>query len=531
MSTIYGFYGGGHNSSTTLIVDGKIVHCVEEERMNRIKAGNYNEDDFPFLSSNEIAKRTGVSFREADYRVFARPTMLLTSREHVGFDFDEVSHHSAHNYSSYFTSGMEGKVISVSYDGGGDSSFMKVFLCEDGKMTLAKRLDASKFGSVSLIWAFMTTWMMGRSDSCWHNWRMCKDEGKLMGMAPDGDLDDTWQRIFESILQYNDLEFYPSGTDQKTKFVMESLWDAGYFETQEQREIASYNLQHFTEKIMLEFFEDLHKLYPEHTKIVLSGGLFANVKLNQKINELPWVEEIYICPAMGDDGLSLGAAIMKAVEVGDITKPFKLNSATFGFEYSDDEVREVSKSYNFNSEPYDVDVIAEDINQGKVIGWFQGKMEYGPRALGSRSILVRPTDKLTHKLLNERLSRHDTMPFAPMVMDEHFDDIFTISKSKYAAQFMTICYTTKDSWIPRIPAVIQKSDKTARPQVVGKENLPKVWELMESYRKKSGIPLLLNTSFNIHNEPIIENPVHAFNHLQNKIVDKLVIGNYVYTNK
>jgi carbamoyltransferase len=282
---------------------------------------------------------------------------------------------------------------------------------------------------------------------------------------------------------------------------------------------------------MLEFFEDLHKLYPEYRKIVLSGGLFANVKLNQKINELPWVEEIYICPAMGDDGLSLGAAIIKAVEVGDITKPFKLNSAAFGFEYSDDEIREVSKSYNFNSEPYDVDVIAEDINQGRVIGWFQGKMEYGPRALGSRSILVRPTDKLTHKLLNERLSRHDTMPFAPMVMDEHFDDIFTMSKSKYAAQFMTICYTTKDSWIPKIPAVIQKSDKTARPQVVGKENLPKVWELMESYRKKSGIPVLLNTSFNIHNEPIIENPVHAFNHLQNKIVDKLVIGNYVYTNK
>ena len=130
---------------------------------------------------------------------------------------------------------------------------------------------------------------------------------------------------------------------------MESLWDAGYFETQEQREIASYNLQHFTEKIMLEFFDDLHKLYPEHTKIVLSGGLFANVKLNQKINELPWVEEIYICPAMGDDGLSLGAAIMNAVEVGDIAKPFKLNSAAFGFEYSDDEVRQVSKSYDLGT--------------------------------------------------------------------------------------------------------------------------------------------------------------------------------------
>ena len=531
MSIIYGFYGGGHNSSASLIVDGKIVYCVEEERMNRIKAGHYDKDDFPILSSEEIIKRSGINFSQAHHKMFAIPIHLNKTQSLVGYDYETVSHHSAHNYSAYFTSGMEGKVLSVSYDGGGDSSLMKIFLCEDGKMNLVKKLDANKGGSISLVWAFMTTWMMGRFDDCWHKWRMCKDEGKLMGMAPDGMYSENWQRIFESILQYKNLNFYPSGSDQKTKFVMESLYDAGYFDTPKKREIASFNLQFFTEKIMLEFFEDLHNLYPEYTKIVLSGGLFANVKLNQKINELPWVEEIYICPAMGDDGLSLGSAIMKAVEVGDITKPFKLDSAALGFEYSDDEIFEISKSYNFDSKPYDVEEISEDIHQGKIIGWFQGRMEYGPRALGSRSILVRPTDKSTHKLLNERLNRHDTMPFAPMVMNEHFEDIFTFSKSKYAAQFMTICYTTKEEWIPKIPAVIQKSDKTARPQVVVKDNLPKVWELMESYRQKSGIPVLLNTSFNVHNEPIIENPAHAFDHLQNKIVDKLVIGNYVYTNK
>jgi len=531
MSVIYGFYGGGHNSSTTLLIDGKIVHCVEEERMNRIKAGNYNFNDIPKLSSSEISKRTGIGLSDADHRIFALPTPDSWSRELVGYDYEKVSHHTAHNYSAYFTSGMEGKVISISYDGGGDSSFMKIYLCEDGKMDLVKKLDASNGGSLSLIWAFMTTWMMGRQEDCWNRWRMCRDEGKLMGMAPEGLFSEDWQRILDSILKYKNLNFYPSGTDQKTKFVMESLYEAGFFDSQRKREIASFNLQYFTEKIMLEFFEDLHKLYPEYRKLVLSGGLFANVKLNQKINELPWVEEIYICPAMGDDGLSLGSALIKAVELGEVTKPFKLQSAALGFEYSDEEVKSISKGYNFNSEPYDVDVIAEDIHQGKIIGWFQGKMEYGPRALGSRSILVRPTDKSTHSLLNERLGRHDTMPFAPMVMDEYFDEIFTSSKSKYAAQFMTICYSTKDEWIPRIPAVIQKSDKTARPQLVVKDNLPKVWDLMEKYRMKSGIPALLNTSFNIHNEPIIENPLQAFNHLKNKIVDKLVIGNYVYTNR
>jgi carbamoyltransferase len=123
------------------------------------------------------------------------------------------------------------------------------------------------------------------------------------------------------------------------------------------------------------------------------------------------------------------------------------------------------------------------------------------------------------------------MPFAPMVLDEHFDELFTCSKSKYAAEFMTVCYTTKEEWIDKIPAVIQKTDKTARPQVITKKNNNRFWNLMKNYYELSGIPAVLNTSFNIHNEPIIENPTHAFEHLKNKVVDKLVIGNYVYENR
>jgi carbamoyltransferase len=155
-------------------------------------------------------------------------------------------------------------------------------------------------------------------------------------------------------------------------------------------------------------------------------------------------------------------------------------------------------------------------------------MEFGPRALGARSILTKATDPETHSELNQRLFRNDVMPFAPMVLSERFDEIFTCSKSKYAAEFMTICYTTKEEWIEKIPAVIQKTDKTARPQIITSKNNNRVWDLMNRYEKISGIPVILNTSFNIHNEPIIENPEHAFTHLKNKIIDKLVIGNYVY---
>jgi carbamoyltransferase len=174
--------------------------------------------------------------------------------------------------------------------------------------------------------------------------------------------------------------------------------------------------------------------------------------------------------------------------------------------------------------------IAKDLSDGKIIGWFRDGFEYGPRSLGARSILVRPTDIGAHQLLNQRLKRHEIMPFAPIVMDEYFNEVFTCTKSKYAAEFMTICYSTKDNWIDKIPAVIQKSDKTARPQNVKKEKLPEFWEILNEYYQISGIPLLLNTSFNSHNEPIIDNPKQAFDKLNEGIIDKLVIEDYVYTN-
>ena len=250
--------------------------------------------------------------------------------------------------------------------------------------------------------------------------------------------------------------------------------------------------------------------------------------MNQKINELDWVDEMYVYPAMGDEGLSLGACIYKSVELGELSKPFKLDNVFFGVSYNDEEILEISKNFNFKKQEYNPKEIAKEINDGAIIGWFQEGSEFGPRALGARSILVRPTEIGTHKVLNQRLNRYDTMPFAPIVMDEHFDSIFTSSKSKYTSEFMTLCYNTKEEWIEKIPAVIQKSDKTARPQTVVKNKLPKFWEILNEYYQISGIPVLLNTSFNPHNTPIIENPTQAFNMLENKVIDKLIINNYVF---
>ena len=530
MSKIYGFYAGGHHASGSLIIDGEIISCVEEERITRVKSGDAYESN-PNLSRLEIEKNTGVLVSDSDHVIFAEPCPTEFARNFIQKKFDKVPHHHSHCYAAYFTSGMEGKVMTISSDGGGESSVGKVFLCEDGKIDMVSKNLFSLSASISALWAHSCEGIMGYRPNGIPIWRMMKDEGKIMGMAPDGKFDPKIYKMLKTILDYHDLRFYPAFTHERARGLFDSMRDWGYFDTQEKKQNYSFTLQKFTEDLFLQYLDDLHKRFPEYRKLCFAGGLFANVKLNQKINQLDWVEEIYILPCMGDEGLSLGAAIYKAVELGEWKKPKKFKNLFYGTRYTDHEIQLISENYSLDRNLYNPKELAKDLNDGMIIGWFQDGFEFGPRALGARSILVRPTDKETHAELNRRLNRNDIMPFAPAVLSEFFDDIFLPTKSKYTAEFMTLCYDTKEEWIPKITAVIQKSDKTARPQVVNRDSNPKFWEILNEYHTVSGIPLLLNTSFNIHNEPIINHPRFAFRSLVDNVVDKLVLGNYVYTNK
>ena len=528
MSKIYGMFTGSHSPCIAYIEDGEIIFSIEEERLTRIKSGD-NYDIQAELSLNRAELETSVRFSEADYRMVAEPVPDEFLRKiSKGQKYERVSHHTAHAYGAYYTSGFEGKTLTISYDGGGQSTVMKIFLCEDGKMTLVRTMPFASFGSLSHLWGFSTSSIKGYDEFNEGVWKMCKDEGKLMGMAPDGFYDEKIYRILNSLVNYENLRFYPSGTASKTQFICDMMFEEGFFNTQSNREIFSYNLQKLTNDLMLRFLNDLHQLYPDYKKLCFSGGLFANVKMNQHINELDWVDEVYILPPMGDEGLALGAAIYKAVELGEWSKPKQLKTVFFGSKYNKSQIDEITKHYPFKSRQYNPKEIAQKISDGKIIGWFKNGSELGPRALGARSILVRPTEISTHKILNQRLNRYDTMPFAPIVLAEHFDNLFTCTKSKYTAEFMTMCYSTKENWIDKIPAVIQKSDKTARPQIVVKEKQPLLWEVLNEFYLITGIPVLLNTSFNSHNEPIIEHPRQALETLQRKIIDELILEDYVY---
>ena len=236
MSSIYGFFGGSHSPATSLVIDGEIVCCIEEERITRIKAGD-NFDAVAELSSKVVESYTDLKIIDADHRVFVEPVTDKFANQITNNNYERVSHHDAHCYGSYFTSGMEGKVLTISYDGGGDMSVMKVYMCEDGKMNLLYSYDMCDTGSLAHLWAFSTNGIMGHTSDFEGVWKMCKDEGKLMGMAPNGHYDEKIYKFLNSCIDYKNLKFFPSNTARKTQVVIDSMYQKGFFNTKTKREI------------------------------------------------------------------------------------------------------------------------------------------------------------------------------------------------------------------------------------------------------------------------------------------------------
>ena len=232
---------------------------------------------------------------------------------------------------------------------------------------------------------------------------------------------------------------------------------------------------------------------------------------------------------MGDEGIPLGSALSVHKLLNPGFKPFKLNDVFLGTSYEESDF-EVDES-KFNVRPYSSSQLSYDLKDGKIVGWFQGRYEHGPRALCNRSIIADPSVPGTYKRINDKLQRNDRMPFAPVVIDKYADNVFDIKKSRYTAEFMTMLYDTHPEWHDKIPAVVHPVDKTARIQIVTPKSNAKFYHLITNFYNITGIPVLLNTSFNTHGEPIVCHPKEAFVHLDNEIVDILVINDKVYTKK
>jgi carbamoyltransferase len=263
-------------------------------------------------------------------------------------------------------------------------------------------------------------------------------------------------------------------------------------------------------------------------QVTLAGGVFANVKLNQRIAEIDGVEDVFVHPCMGDGGLSLGAALWGSrqpiAEQVEVLHP-KLDDVFLGPEYTTDEIRAVLEQagVSYTEEECVERRIAEAIHDGKVVARFDGRMEYGPRALGNRSIMAAATDTNINDWLNKRLHRSEFMPFAPAVLEEHMSEIFPTIKVGKTLRFMTITLDVDPVWQKRAPAVCH-IDGTARPQVLDPIHTPSFYKVVSFYYHLSGLPLVINTSFNMHEEPIVCTPEDAVRAFQMGHLDALAIG-------
>jgi carbamoyltransferase len=539
---IVGSFFGIHDNGFSIIENNNIIACYSEERFSRIKTA-LNQFTFPRFSLEAIQKDFNFDIND--------PEIILAASKPVNTELQEVlnlvnkrpiklySHHYCHACGSYYTSGFDDDTLVISYDGGdcGEDNFTELnrdnldkywpykkntyngfYRVENSKLI---EIDVDKkliHGSVTHLWPIFC-YILG--------FQNLKDEGKIMGLAAQGEFD---EKIYNQLKYLVDNDSYASGWIIIDYYV-NLLNSISPDEKLKLRRNLSYNLQDITELTMVKLIDDLNKKYGPFKKLCVAGGIFANVKLNQKINEQLSFDEMWVYPAMGDEGVSLGSAIACGVEMG-VFKNRRIDNVFLGKKYSkselNDSLNSFKKTYNKTlfSEKLNYNKIAKLLVEGNVIGIFDGSSEYGPRALGNRSIMVEPTKKETHEYINMRLKRDEIMPFAPIILEEHINDICYYEKSKYASEFMTMCYTVKEEWLPKIPAVINIYDGTARPQVVNKKH-KHFYNILTKFNELTGIPVLMNTSFNGHGEPIINSPKDALDHLSNGTIDYLIINNKI----
>jgi carbamoyltransferase len=281
--------------------------------------------------------------------------------------------------------------------------------------------------------------------------------------------------------------------------------------------------------------ESVRRLLERHKvrRLGLAGGVFANVRLNRVLAESLPVDELFVVPPMGDDGLVIGAALEFLLARDGLgrwlAQRSRLSHVYWGGDH-DDGVAGVFAGgagiRRLDGDP--VAGAARFLADGRIGALYHGRMEYGPRALGARSILADPSDAAVNDRLNKRLQRSEFMPFAPVVAESDAADVFDLGPvNRYAARFMTICCAVRPAWRRRIPAVVHV-DGSARPQVIRRAENPLYFDILDAFKARTGLPVLVNTSFNVHEEPIVNRPEECRQALEDGRVDFVVTRDAIW---
>jgi carbamoyltransferase len=439
---------------------------------------------------------------------------ILAGEFGIGAPVEFMQHHLAHATSAYFTSGFDDALV-VTMDGGGDGDSAHVYVVRDGHFEQLGRTSA--FNSLGNYYAYVT--------------RICgfkaqKHEGKITGLAAYGeprflDLLDSFITLQDGALK-NAGHVVFHGAVRALRERLPAGWS---------REDLAASIQRHSERLATGYVA--RHLRPDRPRnLALAGGLFANVRINQKVKELPGVDRVFVHPGMTDTGLAVGAALAPCMRGRASSMPWArepLPSVYLGAQFSAAEIaRELDAQDLKYSRPDDMaTAIAHLLADGYVVARFDGRMEYGPRALGNRSILYQPSDRTVNDWLNSALRRTEFMPFAPATLDEYAEDFYDdVEGGRETARFMTITFECNES-MRRTCAGTVHVDGTARPQLVRRADNPGFHSIIDAFRRITSVPTVINTSFNMHEEPIVYSPADAIRAFRLGHLDYLAIGDFL----
>jgi carbamoyltransferase len=568
---ILSLHSGQHDSSAALFDDYRLLAAVAEERLNRVKGSG----GFPEKAIAEVMRIAGVERRHVDVlvctrcrfqrhyfnhrppherlreelrRLTGRPRMheiSLVLRKNPGNRAEDVfnsaalladlglrpdarifftNHHFSHALPSLFFTDWD-EALLYTADGNGDQVYYSHYLLQKGRLAnlygddrwLCDKDDA---GSLGLAYGSFTEAL---------GWKINRHEGKLTGLAAYGEP----TLLTEMRPHYQIHDDGRITMDFADHRAMHECFHA--LALTETRENAAASVQALLEDCIR---ESVSRLLERHKvrQLGLAGGVFANVRLNRRLAESLPVDEVFVVPPMGDDGLVIGGVLQFLLERDGLpawlSQRRRLTNVYWGGDY--DAMTEKA----FTASPAVVRgdgdpaaTAAEWLAQGRIGAIYDGRMEYGPRALGARSILANPADPEINQKLNQRLKRSEFMPFAPVVSEDDAAEVFDIgSRNRYAAHFMTVSCDVRAEWRGKIPGIVHV-DGSARPQIVQRADNPCYFDILAAFKARTGLPVLVNTSLNVHEEPIVNRPEECLKTLEEGRVDFIVAPKAVWTRR
>lgn len=562
-----------HDSSACLIKDGQLIAAAEEERFTGIKHGKrpvpFSTYELPFHAVDYCLKKAGIHLRDVDHVAYSFDPYLLLGNEagkafieiplelgmkaepskwtspwdplflssivnapgqlvdgyphHLqgrfkgastkDFQWHFVEHHVAHAASAYYPSPFTDAAV-LTLDGRGELATTTYNIGKGDSLIRIGQVNMPH--SLGLLYERVTSYLGFLHSS---------DEYKVMALASYGK--PVFAKDFREMIQWQgDGQYTITDERLEERFGPTRLKNDPF--TEHHFNIA-HSLQQVLEETTLELVHWLHDETGEEN-LCMAGGVALNCVLNARIRDKGPFKNLWVQPAAGDAGTALGAAAWIDIQEGKgQSKKDTMHHAYYGPDYSD---AEIEKFLQWAKVPYrKLKNIAEEtadiLLQDKIIGWFQGRMEFGPRALGSRSILASPINASMQARLNEVKDREDFRPVAPVVLEERAAEWFEDAEQ---SPFMLFVYNVKEDKADKIPAV-RHVDGTARIQTVNKQQHDKYYDLLKAFEQKSGVPVLVNTSFNTLGKPIVCTPRDAVECFWSSPFDALVIGSYVVEKK